>query len=128
MEQTTFWRHQRQAVIGFFLTIPALLLVTGGLAQSLLDWPHLNQALNFEWIIFHPAVILGGLGLGLLLNVWSVAHISFQRQAGAWVSTLTIRPRWFSLGLIGVALGLSGVIFLYLLAENFQIFARLAGG
>lgn len=128
MERTTFWRDQRWAVIGFLCTIPALLLVTSGLAQSLLGWSHLNQALNFEWVIFHPAVILGGLGVGLLLNVWAVAHISFQRQTGAWVSTVTIQPRWFSLGLIGVVFALGGVIFLYLLAENFQIFARVAGG
>ena len=113
-------RKNKLALLGFILVLPALLLVTGGLAQSVLGTTHINDLLNFKLPFFHPVVIIGGLMLAFVLNLLPLLRINFQD--GLLTSTLTLRDKYLNLGLIGGIGLLFTIIFLYLLAENLQIF------
>jgi hypothetical protein len=121
----SFFENQtRMAGIGFVLIIPALILCLGGILQSFLGNPYFNEAINFDLFVFRPAVILGGLALAFGLNVLAVCQVSFRREGDSLVSTIKVRAKFLSLGSIALSLGLVSIIFIYLLAENFQIFAR----
>ncbi len=118
--------HQRWAVVGMILCLPAFLLVTSGLLQSGLGITA-DSILNFEWPIFYPAVISGGLLVGLLVNILAVTHLKLQWQADGLVSTLKVKRHLPSLGLVALVVGLGSIIFVYLLAENLQIFQMIGG-
>lgn len=121
----SFFENQTgMAVIGFVLIIPALILCLGGILQSFLGNPQFNEAINFNLFVFRPVVILGGLALAFALNALAVFQVSFQREGDSLVSTIKVRAKFLSLGLIALSVGLVSIIFVYLLAENFHIFAR----
>lgn len=121
MERLSFLQQNNKlAVAGVVLIIPAMLLVVGGLLQSLLGISQVNEALNFELFIFHPAILLGGLVVALGLNLAPVARVSLQD--GALVGTLKIRGRLVNLAILAFIGLMLGTIFVYLLVENFEIF------
>ncbi len=110
------------AGFGFVLIIPSLLLVTGGILQSVFGASHFNDAIDFLSFLFNPAIILGGLMLAFGLNLIPVMRIYFRE--GKLVGMVKVQGRLLNLGLITAITLLTAVIFLYLLAENFQVFAR----
>ena len=110
------------AGFGFVLIIPSLLLVTGGILQSVFGASHCNDAIDFLSFLFNPAIILGGLMLAFGLNLIPVMRIYFRE--GNLVGMVKVQGRLLNLGLITAITLLTAVIFLYLLAENFQVFAR----
>lgn len=112
----------RLAAIGIILILPALTLCVGGILQSGFGLSQFNEAINFDMLFFNPAVLIGGLGLAVGLNLWPVVRIRFQD--GNLVGTVKVRDSVANLGLIALISLLTGIIFLYLLAENLQIFAR----
>jgi len=112
----------RLAAIGIILILPALALCVGGILQSGFGLSQFNEAINFDMLFFNPAVLIGGLGLAVGLNLWPVVRIRFQD--GNLVGTVKVRDSVANLGLIALISLLTGIIFLYLLAENLQIFAR----
>ncbi|MDX1521580.1 MAG: hypothetical protein R3264_08135 [Anaerolineae bacterium] len=116
-------RSIKLALAGAILVIPALLLVFGGVLQSGFGITRVNDALNFDLFLFHPGVIMGGLLLAFALNLLPVVRINYQD--GVFISTVTVRDRLLNLGLIGGIGFMAAIIFLYLLAENFQIFQRI---
>ena len=109
------------AGVGFVLIIPALLLVFGGVLQSVFGASQFNNATDFQSIIFNPAIILGGLMVALGLNLIPVMRLYFRE--GDLVGMIKVRGRLSNLGIITAITLLMAVIFLYLLAENFQVFA-----
>jgi hypothetical protein len=58
--------------------------------------------------------------LAFVLNLFPILRINYQD--GVLTSTLTIKDRLLNVGLIGCIGLFSVIIFLYLLAENFQLF------
>ena len=122
MEKLAYFEKGNRAVIlSVILMIPAVLLVCGGLLYSLFDVATVNNALNFNLFIFHPTVILGGMALALLLNTLSVLRIRWE--AGTVIGELRVQGKTANLSFIGLIGGVAGIILLYLLAENLQIFA-----
>lgn len=111
-------------LLGILLVLPAFILVLGGVAQSGFGVTKINDALNFNLIIFHPAVIMGGLVLAFILNLLPV--VQFKYQDGILTSTLTIRNRLLNVGLAGCIGLLVAAIIIYLLAENFQVFQLIS--
>jgi len=109
------------AVTGLVMIVPAILLSAGGLLQSFFRITSVSNALNYQSIIFSPFVILGGLFAAFVINMLSIFHIKYQD--GDIVSTLRIKGKLINLAVIGAITLLGSIIFLYLLVENFQIFA-----
>ncbi|MBI1877301.1 MAG: hypothetical protein HYR94_03550 [Chloroflexi bacterium] len=119
------------AILGFVLSLPALLIFVPGVLQSVLGLTQLNDGLDALLaqfgalrLLIHPAVVLGGLFLALALNVRPVIQAGFQLQEGNLVSVITIKGKALNLGIMILALGLTAALLLYAFVENFQIVAR----
>ena len=122
MEKLAFFEKSgRIATIGILLLLPALLLAVGGLLFSLFGVAAINDMIGGDLFLFHPIVILGGMAIALSVNLLSV--LRFQWQEGNLVSVIRVRGKMVNLGLIVLIGTLAALIFVYLLAENFQIFA-----
>ena len=89
--------------------------------QSVAGSTSFNDVVNFDLFIFNPIIILGGLALAFGLNLASVARLRFQD--GSLVGTIKFQGKFLNLGLLTFVGLLLGIIFVYLLAENFQVFA-----
>jgi len=83
------------ALIGVVLSLPAALIVVTGLAQGLLGFHQLNDALDaaFEKVsvlraLIHPVVVVGGLLTALGLNALSVLKFTFVPEDGTLVGVL----------------------------------------
>jgi len=113
----------RQAIVSLILLIPAFLLVFGGILQSFWGITQVNEALNFNLFIFHPLILMGGIVLAFGLNLIPIVHIEYQD--GNLVSIIKVKGNLLNLGLISAVAFLLAAIFLYALAENFQLFAPL---
>ena len=111
----------KPAGIGFLLMIPALLLCGGGLLQSLLGVYTVNNAIDFSLVIFHPAVVLSGVFIACILNLFPMLDVAYKD--GDIISTLHLRGRGLNLTVVACVGFVLMTIFIYLLAENFQIFA-----
>ena len=104
-------RRSLAALVAF---VPALALVTAGLLQTASG--HEVVALP-SWLI-HPALVVGGLALGVALALTEAAGLSVDRAADALTLHLTVRRRPLALAALGLAVALGAVIVLYLVAEN----------
>ena len=113
--------HIGAVVLSVVLIVPACLLVTSGALYGLVDLPMLSNALDFDSLVFHPIVILGGLMFALGINAASLVQIRLAN--GTMTSTLRLRGQVVRLSLVTLIGLLSSIIFVYLLAENLQIFA-----
>ncbi len=111
------------AFLSLIPSVPAILLVTSGVSYSLFSSSRLGDTLNFDLVVFRPAVILGGLMVTVVLNL-----IPLMRAQGWGGSAIGMpgRGHVIQLGILALVGILSSIIFVYLLAENLQIFARPA--
>jgi hypothetical protein len=117
--------------IGFLLLIPTFLIAIPGLFQSALSITAPNEFLDrlylqipiFE-ILINPVIILGGLFLAFALNVSQIIRIGIKRQEDSLVGTVAARGNLLHWGVVLTCLLFALVILTYLLAENFQVFAR----
>ena len=112
------------AAISYILCVPAVILCVGGILQSLFGFADFNHRIDSDLFIFQPAILMGGLLVGLAVNVWAVVQIGYQdnRLTGA----IRVQGRRLNLAGIALCLLLLTVIVLYLLADNLQIFAHIA--
>ena len=99
------------AVIGFVVTVPALLICVLG-----------PLGLEPPALLTHPAVILGGLALALAMNALSVAHVNARIQDRKFIGSIIIslKGRLMNFAVISLSLVLLATIAAYLLVENFQ--------
>ena len=102
--------------------VPGLVLVTGGLLQSIFGLSGFNNKIDYDLIVFHPVILLGGVFLALIINLLHIVQI--QVRDGALIAVLRFRGYLLNLTVVAATGLISGVIFVYLLAENLQIFAR----
>lgn len=107
--------------MSLLLLAPAILLVTSGLFYSVFGIPQLMDALDFELIVFRPGVLLGGLLLAAGINLIPLVRVG--REGGNLVGLVRVRGHLIQLGVVALVGMLSSIIFVYLLAENLQIFA-----
>jgi len=115
--------ENRLATAGLIFIIPALILATSGILFSIFGLPQFNQAIDFDLWIFHPLVVMGGLMAAFGLNLLPVVRLNVRLEEGSLISTIKIQGKPLSLALIGLVTLLVMIIFVYLLAENLQIFA-----
>ena len=125
LEDMTMRREHLYALVGLFLLIPAGILVSGGLLQSLFGSGRINQAVDFDALIFNPAFILGGILIALSLNLLPLLNVHISAQDGILETQVRLRLQAINLVLIGLISLLAAIIFLYLLAENFAILRPL---
>ena len=134
MSKLYFAANSRQlAILGFLLTIPALIIFIPGILQMGLGLTQLNDALDplifhspigAVRLLIHPVVVLGGLFLALSLNVMPVIQTKFQLKDGNLVSVITVKGKLLNLGILALTLFLTVALLLYVFVENFQIVAR----
>ena len=115
-------------VLSFVLVVPALYFVMANVTKVYLGidliyrpitWleslPNGQQLFD---IIFSPIVILGGIFVAAIINTFSVLRFAVRREEGEVISTITLKTRVWNLVVLGLAVGLSAILFAYLLAEN----------
>ena len=114
---------KKVATLGVILCLPAIIICSGGLLYSGLGLSGLNDLIDnsFLKIAIHPLVILGGMALAAILNLFAV--FSLRHDGGALIARLQLKDRTFNLVLLGMVVLLTGFIMLYLIAENLQLFA-----
>ena len=120
--------HNRLAVGGLILALPALTLCTLGLLQSLFGLETASNLTDTLGVLIHPVVILGGVALAFFINLWPALDVDYQSDEEAFSLKITVRRYWSNLSIVGLTLLLVSIIFVYLLAENFGIFQGLRGG
>ncbi len=118
--RTSLRQGKTLSIAGLMLIAPASILVFGGILQSL-GIKQVNDTINYDLFIFNPIILLGGLTLALGFNILTVMRVHYQN--GNVICLIKIRGKLFNLGFIAFCIALCATIFLYLLAENFQIFA-----
>ncbi|KAA3643039.1 MAG: hypothetical protein DWQ07_21210 [Chloroflexi bacterium] len=126
IEQTAFPRWL--TVLSFVLVVPALYFVSANLFKyqlgvDLLYGPMawLQSLPNGQGLfdaIFSPIVILGGIFVAAIINTFSVLRFAVRREEGEVISTVTLKTRAWNLVVLGLAVGLSAILFVYLLVEN----------
>jgi len=104
-------RNVRVAVLGLFLLVPAVVLVSTGLLS--LDRPD---------VLVHPAFVMGGLLFAFALNAFPVFRFRLSYEQGSLVGAMFLQLRGAVLNLATLALAclLLVTIVLYLFVENFQ--------
>ncbi len=110
------------ALLGLALSLPASLLCAFGLAYGLTGSvlaTRLSMAVDA-----HPALLVGGLLVALLLNALVTAGFHVGTTAEAYVVRLSVRRRPANLAVVGLVLVLMGLIGLYGVAENFTLTPR----
>ena len=80
-----------------------------------------STAIDFDLFVFHPLIIIGGLTATIVINVSQIYRSRMQR--GGLDRTLLFSENWENLAIVLSAFVLMIVIALYLLAENFRVFA-----
>lgn len=111
-----FEQNNNVALIGLILSIPAFILVFGGILQSGFGLSQFNEAVNHDIFIFHPIILMGGLMLAFALNLIPVVRIKFEE--GNLVGMIKIRGKLLNLGFATFCCLLAAIIFVYLLFEN----------
>ena len=112
MERRTLW-----AIVGFVAVVPALMIVVTGLTGT-----------EQYRIIEHPLPVIGGLLLGLAINVFSVVdgNVRFENQKLVGAMSINLKDTVLNLAVVAVGAGLLGAIAIYLFLENFQPFKTYA--
>lgn len=120
-------QNTRLFALGVILVLPAMLIVVPGLLQSGLNSlaagdsvDALLDRLPVLDILIHPAVILGGLLLAFLINARQVFDLHMEREPERMVWRVGVNLHPLHFGFVLFTLAVVGVIFLYLLVENFS--------
>jgi hypothetical protein len=126
-------RRRLAARVGILAALPAALLVVSGLLTILSGSRGIVDALDksvfapqgFVFrVVLHPAVVLGGLGVAVALNLLPLLRLRLDRSPDDLRGTMSIRLRGLHLGIGGAGMALLLTILAYGLAENFEIVAR----
>ena len=104
-------RRKMLAIVGFVLTVPALLICLLG-----------PLGLQPPRILSHPVVILASLAIALSMNTLPVAHFNARMEDDNFIGSVTISAKGSltNLGVIALSLVLLATIAVYLFVENFQ--------
>ena len=95
------------AILSLIPSVPAILLVTSGVSYSLFGSSRLGDTLNFDLVVFRPAVILGGLLVTVILNVIPLT----RAQVGGGAIGTPGRGHVIRLGILALVGILSSIIF-----------------
>ena len=102
------------ALLGFVLSLPALLLFISGMFQSFAG----SDVMLLPKPLLHPAVILGGILLAALLNAWATLRLRVEDDENYTTISLDIARKKANLAVLGLALFLLGAVLTYGFVEN----------
>jgi len=113
---------RKTALWGILFLIPALSISVSGILFSLFGntsiFSDLQRTVSFWNILVHPAVVLGGLALAILINLLAVLKLQVKSEDEHFVGKISIKKSAWNLFPLLIGGLLATVIFLYLLAEN----------
>jgi hypothetical protein len=121
-DSTLLHTGPKTALWGTLFLIPALLIAVPGMLFTLFGYSDIFDGLqipfNLRNLLVHPAVVLGGLTLAILINLLAVIKLRVENERNQFVGTILLKKSAWNL--IPLILGglLAVVIFLYLVAEN----------
>ncbi len=119
-----FREGKTTAALRALFLLPAALIVIPGLLFSLFGKPveaSLNTIPGFAQLtawVDNPWVVLGGLAIGLLINLLVVANIKFEITKDKYQGTVSLKKNAWNLALLGLAAFFGIVLVLYLIGEN----------
>ena len=126
-------RLRKLALAGIVSMFPAALIVIPGIAQSLLGFRFINDALDalfadpalgFTKAVTHPAIILGGLMIAFMLNALPLLRLTFDAEETSIVTRILLKGRSLNLFVTAVSLLLFATMLAFSVVENFQIVPR----
>ena len=122
---------KKLALISGVGLIPATIIVSAGLLQTLLGYTGMNDMIDrilAEYRQYHvvidPAILIGGLVLCVGANALQIFRVRFQVDQESLSATLTLRRQALNVWLFGLGAGLFSTLLLYALAENFRLVMR----
>ena len=127
-EKEMVLRDYRMAGLGVALLLAPLYFVSASLLKYGLGVGFLFDPLEFllsepgrryVFNLVSPVVFLGGLGLALALNAYSVLRLNVGREEGAVVSTVRLEVKLLNLAMIAVGSLLLVTLLGYVFLENF---------
>ena len=131
-----FFQQYRNAFAGIGVVIlsPAAFLVTFGLMNeagftSPNDWLdnliRTNETAKALFDIFlHPAAVLGGIVLTMIINSLPLLHFRIQPDEATFSAIITFKNRLLNAALVTVSFSLLSSVLMYAFLENFRIVAR----
>ena len=108
--------HLHRAIIGVLVAAPAFWFVSQNILKYVLGWLP-----DIEVIAFHPAILIGGASLAVLLNALSVIKFKVEEQGDERMFVIGLMNRGLNLAVIFITAGLLSVMFVYLVVENFPL-------
>ncbi len=119
-----FREGKTTAAVSALFLLPAALIVVPGLLFSLFGKP-VEASLNTipglaqltAWVD-NPWVVLGGLAIGLLVNLLAVANIKFEVTKDKYQGTVSLKKNTWNLALLALAAFFGIALLFYLIGEN----------
>ncbi len=115
MTGTTFASiHKVTAILGATAALPLVFFVTSNLLKY-----ELGALPEWKVPMIHPAILIGGIFVALIMNAWSIFDIAVSRSHRRLRIVVEITVRRWNLITFTLASAFSIAIVLYLFAENF---------
>ena len=118
------YRKSALLTVGF-VVLPAIFIfgmvmkyefdVDLGIVLVVAEWiASFDRIAGLKWL--GPFVLVGLPLVGIVLNALAITHVSYL--AAARSIQVTVKLRWLNLSILVASLGVVGIIFLYIVAEN----------
>jgi len=119
--------NNRFAIIGVVASIPAFIIASIGMLtevglKELAET--FNSYLTPQSLILHPAIVLGGLMLSIVMNIIPVFRIRFEPKNGILETTITTQLKIPNVATLAFSALLLSALLLYAFGENFKIVPR----
>ena len=102
------------AALGLLLTMPALYFVIANLLKY-----QLNVLPGMRVFPIHPALLLGGLMLAVMLNLWPLLRLTTSKIDDLLTIIISLRVRLWNLVILGIAVVTLSTLLIYVAVENF---------
>ena len=113
------------AFVGLLLALPAIYFFTGSFLKY-----EMNLLSNIEIIVFSPSVLIGGLLVAIVLNLFSLFRLKSTTSL-EFTAAVVIREKALNIAIAGIALLFLALLLGYVFLENLAergYFSRSFGG
>lgn len=119
---------KKLASLGLLLVLPAFYFVSASILKYGLGIGYPFDALDIFYSnprrlrIFNlvsPIVFLGSLCLACAFNACAILHLNIRKEKDAFISTITVKAKFWNLAVVGVSALLLATLMGYAFVENF---------